>query len=64
MGLGMLAFLFNLYRSLKHGELAGKDPWGGTTLEWWTESPPPPKNFETLAEIRSREPVLDWSESP
>lgn len=64
MGLGMLAFLWNLYRSLKHGELAGKDPWGGTTLEWWTESPPPPKNFETLSEIRSRDPVLDWTESP
>jgi cytochrome c oxidase subunit 1/cytochrome c oxidase subunit I+III len=64
MGLGMLAFLWNLYRSLKHGELAGKDPWGGTTLEWWTDSPPPPKNFETLSEIRSRDPVLDWTESP
>jgi len=64
MGLGMLAFLWNLYRSLKHGELAGKDPWGGTTLEWWTESPPPPKNFETLSEIRSRDPVLDWTKSP
>ncbi len=63
MGLGMLAFLWNLYRSLKHGELAGKDPWGGTTLEWWTDSPPPPKNFETLSEIRSRDPVLDWTDA-
>jgi cytochrome c oxidase subunit I len=63
MGLGMLAFIFNLYRSLTRGELAGKDPWGGTTLEWWAESPPPPKNFETLPEIRSRDPVLDWTDS-
>jgi len=60
MGFGMLVFMYNLYTSLKRGELAGKDPWGGTTLEWWADSPPKPKNFETLPEVTGREPVLDW----
>ena len=45
---------------LKRGEVAGDDPWGGHTLEWWTTSPPPPENFAgPLPPIRSNRPVWD-----
>jgi cytochrome c oxidase subunit 1 len=40
-----LIFLFNLFWSLKKGEVAGKNPWNATTLEWITSSPPPHDNF-------------------
>jgi cytochrome c oxidase subunit 1 len=40
-----LIFLFNFFWSLKHGEVAGKNPWNATTLEWITDSPPPHDNF-------------------
>jgi len=42
---GILMMLYNLFISLRHGEPAEADPWGGTTLEWSTSSPPPLHNF-------------------
>jgi cytochrome c oxidase subunit 1 len=32
--------------SLGYGTKAGSNPWGATTLEWTTASPPPPDNFD------------------
>jgi cytochrome c oxidase subunit 1 len=59
-GLAMLVFLYNVWRSLRRGERAGDDPWGGHTLEWWTPSPPPAGNFvDPLPPIRSNRPVWD-----
>jgi cytochrome c oxidase subunit 1 len=43
--------LFNLIRSLRHGERASANPWGGTTLEWTVPSPPPLENFEEIPEV-------------
>jgi cytochrome c oxidase subunit 1 len=48
---GILLMLYNLLRSLKVGEKAGDNPWGGTTLEWKTTSPPPTENFEKIPEV-------------
>jgi cytochrome c oxidase subunit I len=60
MSLGMLVFLWNLWRSRRKGAPAGDDPWGGHTLEWWTPSPPPAGNFvRPLPPIRSNRPVWD-----
>jgi cytochrome c oxidase subunit 1 len=42
---GLIIFFVTLLRSLKRGEPAGPNPWGGTTLEWQTPSPPPHENF-------------------
>jgi cytochrome c oxidase subunit 1 len=56
---GVLVFLWNLVRSLRHGEPCGDDPWGGQTLEWATTSPPPDRNFESLPPIRSERPLFD-----
>ena len=60
LGASTLPFLWNVWRSWTHGELAGDDPWGGHTLEWATSSPPPSENFtEPLPPIRSNRPVWD-----
>ena len=54
-----LPFLWNIFASLRAGEVAGDDPWEGNTLEWATTSPPPPYNFDHLPEIHSTRPVFD-----
>ncbi len=59
MAIGTLVLLWNVYRSLKKGKIAGNNPWQAYTLEWATTSPPPPENFDSLPEIRSRRPVWD-----
>jgi cytochrome c oxidase subunit 1/cytochrome c oxidase subunit I+III len=57
VGLGALAV--NVVRSLRHGVLAGPDPWDAWTLEWSVPSPPPPGNFAELPAVRSRRPLWD-----
>ena len=60
LGASTLPFLWNAWRSWRHGEPAGDDPWGGHTLEWATSSPPPTTNFDRpLPPIRSNRPVWD-----
>jgi cytochrome c oxidase subunit 1 len=46
---GLFVVLFTLLFSLKNGEKAPANPWGGISLEWQTASPPIEHNFhETL----------------
>ncbi len=60
MGVGMLVFLWNILASLRHGAVAGPDPWDAFTLEWATSSPPPPENFVApLPPVRGRRPFWD-----
>jgi cytochrome c oxidase subunit 1 len=47
LGLVQLAFIVNLFWSLKYGRRAGSNPWHATTLEWTASSPPPHGNFAT-----------------
>jgi cytochrome c oxidase subunit I len=49
---GLFLTLFYLIASLFNGKKAPANPWGGTTLEWSTQSPPIKHNFEET-------PVLD-----
>jgi cytochrome c oxidase subunit 1 len=42
VGAAQLAFVFNLFWSLRHGKEAGGNPWRATTLEWQTPETPPP----------------------
>lgn len=56
---GVLLFLVNAYRSLRQGADAGKDPWGGDTLEWSESSPPVNAQFARIPVVRSRHPLWD-----
>jgi cytochrome c oxidase subunit 1 len=46
LALVQIPFIINLFWSLRHGEPVRSDnPWGATTLEWQTPTPPPHGNF-------------------
>src|SRR5687767_5974365 len=59
IALGVLITIINVVRSLKHGAIAGPDPWKANTLEWFTPSPPPENNFDAVPRVRSVEPMKD-----
>ena len=53
LGVGYLLPLFYFPYSIRHGKIAGPNPWKATGLEWQTPSPPPRDNFEeTPAVVR------------
>jgi cytochrome c oxidase subunit 1 len=56
---GVIVTIINAARSLKVGAIAGPDPWKANTLEWFTSSPPPVNNFDTIPLVRSAEPMKD-----
>ena len=60
LGFSILIFLWNVFYSLRKGESAGPDPWGGATLEWAIDSPPPHYNFRVEPVVHSRDPL--WVE--
>ncbi|NDF16778.1 MAG: cytochrome c oxidase subunit I, partial [Verrucomicrobia bacterium] len=51
LGFSQFVFLYNFFRSLRHGEPAGKNPWEATTLEWTVDSPPGHGNFATTPTV-------------
>ena len=46
LGTSFVVFLYNFIRSWISGPQAPPNPWGATTLEWQTASPPPHENFD------------------
>jgi cytochrome c oxidase subunit 1/cytochrome c oxidase subunit I+III len=57
--IGILLFLVNVWRSLRHGEPAGSNPWDAASLEWSVSSPPPAYNFVVIPTIASRYPLWE-----
>jgi cytochrome c oxidase subunit 1 len=62
--LGTTIGFWNLWRSGRHGEIAGDDPWGAPTLEWSVPSPPPDYNFERIPTVTSRYPLWEVKSPP
>jgi cytochrome c oxidase subunit I len=59
LGIGVMITVINVLLSIKNGKRAGNDPWRANTLEWFTQSPPPPNNFDVVPRVRSVEPMKD-----
>jgi cytochrome c oxidase subunit 1 len=60
IAVSVLVFLANVAVSRRRRRPAGPDPWGGQTLEWATDSPPPRLNFiRPLPPVRSYAPLWD-----
>jgi cytochrome c oxidase subunit 1 len=57
LAISLLAFLWNIFRSLKKGEAAGRNPWNAPTLEWAIPSPPPEYNFARLPVVKTLDPL-------
>jgi cytochrome c oxidase subunit I+III len=60
----VLLFLVNVFRSLRHGEASGADPWGAGTLEWSVASPPPACNFDAIPVVHGRDPLWEPKAEP
>jgi cytochrome c oxidase subunit I len=54
LGCGIALMFANLLISLKNGKKAPRNPWGATTLDWETQSPPVHHNFEEDPEFTKK----------
>ena len=59
MTTAVLIFIVNFFWHLRRGEIAGNNPWGASTLEWATTSPPPVYNFAELPTVNGRDALWD-----
>ena len=64
MGCGLLLVAFNWAHSLKRGKPAAANPWGSTTLEWGTPSPPPHDNFKETPVAGDPYDLHGWKQIP
>jgi cytochrome c oxidase subunit I len=52
LGIGYLIPMIYFIWSLRHGAVAGPNPWGAKGLEWTVPSPPPTENFHVTPIVR------------
>ena len=57
---GFVLLAVNVFASLRTSDAAGDNPWGASTLEWATASPPPSFNFSRIPVVDHRDPL--WAE--
>jgi cytochrome c oxidase subunit I+III len=58
--LGIVLFIVNFFWSRHSGAVAGDNPWGASTLEWATTSPPPAYNFLRIPTVAGRDTL--WTQ--
>jgi len=64
LAVGLILMLGNLiYAYFKSKDKPGRNPWGGITLEWQTQSPPPVQNFDRMPELPKNGPY-DFEHKP
>ncbi len=56
LAIGLITMLVNLYRGMRKGKPAGRDPWNSISMEWQTKSPPPLENFDKKPELNEGGP--------
>ncbi|HZV62814.1 MAG TPA: cytochrome c oxidase subunit I [Methylophilaceae bacterium] len=64
IAVSMLLFVFNAIRSYRSGAMAENNPWSGGTLEWATDSPPSPHNFDVVPVVHGRYPLWEEQAKP
>ncbi len=52
MGISMLFFFLNLFKTHRANQKVGRDPWNGRTLEWTVASPVPEETFTPMPVIQ------------
>ncbi|WP_077623508.1 cytochrome c oxidase subunit I [Sediminibacillus massiliensis] len=55
MGIGVLFFAWNIYKTHRSGAKAPADPWEGRSLEWFVSSPSPEHPFEEMPIVERRD---------
>jgi len=64
LAIGFVIFLVNVVRTLTRGAPAGDNPWGASTLEWATTSPPPPYNFAYIPTVDDHDALWSATDRP
>jgi cytochrome c oxidase subunit 1 len=53
LGLGVLVFFWNAFRTHRKGVAAPLDPWDARSLEWMTSNPPKEHNFDSIPTVHA-----------
>ncbi|UEM01339.1 cytochrome c oxidase subunit I [Skermanella rosea] len=64
MTIGFALFVVDVTLHVRFGRTAPRNPWGASTLEWATATPPAPYNFASLPTVSGRHPLRDAPELP
>lgn len=62
---GGIVWVWNMYVSFRSPMTAGRNPWGGFTLEWTADSPPASYDFahDFPTTFPTERPLYDWEQS-